>query len=137
MADLDSSTKECAQVCALHTGPHLASLRKIEMVAVLCTNETIPNFLSFLLPSPRPPGADGPHRGRGHVGRHYPYTNNIWCRSVHVLLRYRSKTANMQKFPIDSRYQFYVLDFCLGLAIFFVCFVCSCVLSYSLTYEII
>ena len=33
------------QVCALHTGPHLASLRKIEMVAVLCTNETTPNLL--------------------------------------------------------------------------------------------
>ena len=30
-----------------YTGPHLASLRKIEMVAVLCTNETAPNFLSF------------------------------------------------------------------------------------------
>ena len=25
----------------------LASLREIEMVAVLCTNETTPNFLSF------------------------------------------------------------------------------------------
>ena len=47
LADLDDSTTECAQVCALHTGPHLASLRKIEMVAVLCTNETTPNFLSF------------------------------------------------------------------------------------------
>ena len=32
------------QVCALHTGPHLASLRKIEMVAVRSTNETTPNF---------------------------------------------------------------------------------------------
>ena len=31
----------------IHTGPHLASLRKTEMVAVLCTNETTPNFLSF------------------------------------------------------------------------------------------
>jgi len=47
LADLDGSTTECAQVCALHTGPHLASLRKTEMVAVLCTNETTPNFLSF------------------------------------------------------------------------------------------
>ena len=28
-------------------GPHLASLRKIEMVAVLCTNETTSNFMSF------------------------------------------------------------------------------------------
>ena len=47
LVDLDGSTTECAQVCALHTGPHLASLRKIKMVAVLCTNETTPNFLSF------------------------------------------------------------------------------------------
>ena len=47
LADLDDSTTECAQVCALHTEPHLASVRKIEMVAVLCTNETTPNFLSF------------------------------------------------------------------------------------------
>jgi len=47
LADLDGSTPECAQVCALHTGRHLASLRKIEMVAVRSTNETTPNFLSF------------------------------------------------------------------------------------------
>jgi len=26
----------------------------------------------------------------------------IWCGSVHALLRYRSKTTKMQKFPIDS-----------------------------------
>jgi len=45
--DLDGSTPECAQVCALHIGLHLASLRKIEMVAVRSTNETTPNFLSF------------------------------------------------------------------------------------------
>ena len=57
-------------------------------------------FWVFTSPSPRPPGADGPHRGRGHVGRHCPYTNNIWCGSVHALLRYRSKTAKMQKFPL-------------------------------------
>ena len=59
-------------------------------------------FWVFNSPSPRPLGADGPHRGRGHVGRHCPYTNNIWCGSVHALLRFRSKTAKMQKFPIDS-----------------------------------
>ena len=102
-ADLDSFTTECAQVCTLHIGPHLASLRKIEMVAVLCTNETPPQFFEFLTPPPpRPPGADGPNRGRGHVGRHCPYSNNIWCGSVHALLRYRSKNDKMQKFPIDS-----------------------------------
>ena len=61
-----------------------------------------PIFWVFNSPSPRPPGADGSHRGRGHVGRHCPYTNNICCGSVHALLRYRSKTAKMQKFPIDS-----------------------------------
>ena len=88
---------------AIHIGLHLASLRKIEMVAVLCTNETTPQFFDFLTsPPPHPPGADGHHRGRGHVGRHCPYTNNIWCGSVQALLRCRSKTAKMQKFPIDS-----------------------------------
>jgi len=46
-ADLDDSTPECAQVCALHIGPHLASLIKIEMVAVRSTNETTPHFLNF------------------------------------------------------------------------------------------
>jgi len=61
-----------------------------------------PNFLSFNSPSPHPPGADGHHRWKWHVGRHCPYTNNIWCESVQALLRYRSKTAKMQKFPIDS-----------------------------------
>ena len=62
-----------------------------------------PQFFEYLTPlPPAPPGADGSHRGRGHVGRHCPYTNNIWCGSVHALLRYRSKTAKMQKFHIDS-----------------------------------
>ena len=59
-------------------------------------------FWVFNSPSPRPPGADERHSGRGHVGRHCPNTNNIWCGSVHALLRYRSKTAKMQKFHIDS-----------------------------------
>ena len=55
LADLDGSIPECAQVCALHTGLHLASLRKREMVAVLCTNETTPQFFEFLtLPPPTP-----------------------------------------------------------------------------------
>ena len=69
------------------------------MVAVLYMR---PQFFEFL--TPPPPGADGPHRGRGHVDRHCPYINNIWCGSVHALLRYRSKTAKMQKFLIDSHY---------------------------------
>jgi len=41
LADLDGSTLECAQVCALHIDPHLATLRKIEMIAVRSTNETV------------------------------------------------------------------------------------------------
>jgi len=61
-----------------------------------------PPFFEFLTPLPPPLGADGPQRGKRHVGRHSPYTNKIWCGTVHALLRYRSKTAKMQKFPIDS-----------------------------------
>ena len=64
-----------------------------------------PSFYFFLkLSLPPLPGADGPQRGRGHVGRHCPYINKIWCGSVHALLRYRSKTAKMQKFPIDENF---------------------------------
>jgi len=55
----------------------------------------------FDFSSTHPPGAAGPQSGRGHVGRHCPYTNKIWCGSVHALLRYRSKNIEMQKFPID------------------------------------
>jgi len=44
LADLDGSTPDCAQVCALHIEPHLATLTKIEMVAVHSTNETTPIF---------------------------------------------------------------------------------------------
>ena len=55
LADLDSSIPECAQVCALYIEPHLATLRKIEMVAVLCTNETTPQLFSvFNSPYPAP-----------------------------------------------------------------------------------
>jgi len=64
LADLDGSTPECVQVCALHIEPHLATLKKIEMVAVLCTNETTPHFGVFNTPPP-PPVADGPQRGGG------------------------------------------------------------------------
>jgi len=63
LADLDGSTPKCAQVCAIHIGLHLASLRKIEMVAVLYTNETTPQFFQFLTPPPptpqRPMGTTG------------------------------------------------------------------------------
>ena len=60
LADLDGSTPECAQVCALHIGLHLASLRKIEMVAVLCTNETTPMSFSLFCP---PSGGRRPPKG--------------------------------------------------------------------------
>ena len=36
-----------------------------------------PPFLEFFTPPPRLQGADGPQRGKGHVGRHCPYTNNF------------------------------------------------------------
>ena len=42
LADLDGSIPECAQVCVLHIELHLEALRKIEMAAVHCTNETTP-----------------------------------------------------------------------------------------------
>ena len=57
-------------------------------------------FFEFLTPPPPPTGANGSHRGRGHVGRHCPYTNGVdpctRCRDI------AQKTAKMQKFPIDS-----------------------------------
>jgi len=44
LSDLYGSIPECAQVCALHIEPRFATLRKIEMVALHCTNETTPIF---------------------------------------------------------------------------------------------
>jgi len=102
LADLDGYIPECAEISALHIELHLATLRKIKMVAVLCTNEITPNYFEFLTFPPPPPRADRPQRGKRHVGRHCPYTNKIWRKCVHALLRYGSKNAKMQKFPIDS-----------------------------------
>ena len=66
LADLDSSIPECAQVCALHIRLHLALLRKIEMVAVLYTNQTTPQFFEFLTPPPlTPQGPIGTTGGGG------------------------------------------------------------------------
>ena len=62
----------------------------------------LPFFEILTPPSPTPRGQWTPQWGKGHVGRHCPYTYTIWRGSVHVLLRYCSKTAKMQKFPIDS-----------------------------------
>jgi len=106
LADVDGSAPESMQVCALHIEPHLATLIKIKMVAVRSTNETTPQFFEFFYsPSPTPQAAMDPE-GEGNVGRHCPYTNKSWCVCgyVHALLRYRSKTAKMQKFPIDSHF---------------------------------
>jgi len=61
-ADLDGSAPECAHVYALHIEPHLEALRKIEMVAVLCTNET-PYYFEFLTPPPAPQGPMDPRKG--------------------------------------------------------------------------
>jgi len=36
------------------------------------------------------------------LGRLWEVDLKIWCKCVHALLRYRSKTTKMQKFPIDS-----------------------------------
>ena len=57
-----------------------------------------PNVLSFLTPPPPPPGADWHHKV--HVGKHCPYTNNIWCGSVQALLRYRSKPPKCKNSPL-------------------------------------
>jgi len=65
LADLDGSIPECAQVCALHIESHLEALKKIEMVAIQCTNETTPIFWAFNSPSTRPQGPMDPRRGRG------------------------------------------------------------------------
>ena len=66
LADLDGSTPEYAQVCALHIVRYLASLRKIEMAAVLCTNETTSQCFKFL--TPPPPALQGPMGTTGGEG---------------------------------------------------------------------
>ena len=50
-----------------------------------------------------PPRGRWTPQGKGaRIDRHFTYTNKIWYGSVHALLRYRSKSTKMQKFPIDS-----------------------------------
>jgi len=68
-----------------------------------------PPILEFLTPPPPPHRGRWTPQGREHVGRHCPYTNKIWCGSVHALLRYRSITAKMQKSqltPIATKISF-------------------------------
>ena len=43
-----------------------------------------------------------PQKGRRHVPTQATPACKIWRESARGLLRYRSKTAKMQKFPIDS-----------------------------------
>ena len=38
-----------------------------------------PQFFEFLTPPPPAPRGRWIPQGKGHVGRHCPYTNNIWC----------------------------------------------------------
>ena len=59
LTDLDGSTLECAQVCALHTGLHLASLREIEKVAVLFTKMSTLTPKNVQPPAPKAPGPMG------------------------------------------------------------------------------
>jgi len=102
LANLDGSIPKCAQVCPLHIEPHLEALRKIEMVAVLCTNETTPIFFRDLTPPPPAPRGRWTPEREVALRQTLSYTNKICCGSVHALLRYCSKTTEMQKFPIDS-----------------------------------
>ena len=62
----------------------------------------LPFFEILTPPSPTPRGQWTPQWGKGHVGRHCPYTYTILCGFVHALLRYRSKTTKIKKYPIDS-----------------------------------
>ena len=62
-----------------------------------------PQFFEFLTPPPPvPQGPMGTTEGGGTSADIFPTRVIIWCGSVQALLRYRSKTAKMQKFFIDS-----------------------------------
>jgi len=72
-------------------------LSRAVFVPVLSTTETTPYFFEFLTFSPNPRG------GRGTSADVY----EIWCGSVHELLRYRSETTEMQKLtPIVTKISF-------------------------------
>ena len=103
LADLDGSIPECAQVCALHIGLHSASLRKIEMVAVLCTNETTPQFFEFL--TPPPPAPQGPMHPTGGGGTSADIVRTQIIFGVDPCTRcwdIAQKPPKCKKFPIDS-----------------------------------
>jgi len=93
---------------------HFASLRKIEMVAVLCTNGPPPcHFPTFC-----PQGVADPQKGRRHVPTQATPACKIWRESARGLLRNRwpNKQTNIQisqgggqkvetysrKFPFES-----------------------------------
>ena len=102
LADLDGSTRMCAGLCPTYwTTYGIAEKNRNGSCPMHEWDQS--NFFEFLTAPPHaPPRANGPHRGRGHVGRHCPYINKTWCGSAHALLGYRSKTAKMQKFPVYS-----------------------------------
>ena len=73
---------------------HFASLRKIEMVAVLCTNGPPPcHFPTFC-----PQGVADPQKGRRHVPTQATPACKIWRESARGLLRNRwpNKQTNIQ-----------------------------------------
>ena len=90
----------CA-VCALHIGLHLASLREIEMVAVLCTNET-PNFLSFNSPSPALQGPMDPTGGGGMSADIVPTQIKFGVDASTRCWDIAQKPPKCKKIPIDS-----------------------------------
>ena len=65
-----------------------------------------PPFFEFLTPPPPAPRGRWAPQGEGHVGRHCPYTTNIWCGSVQALPRYRSKCKNSPLTPIVTKISF-------------------------------
>jgi len=110
LADLDGSTPECAQVCALHIGLHLASLSEIEMVAVLCTNETTPQFFEFLTPPPPAPQGPMGTTARGGVLADIVPTQIIFgvdpCKRCWDIAQQPPKCKNSPLTPIVTKISF-------------------------------
>ena len=61
LANVDGSMSECAQVCALHTRPHLATLRKTETADGCCYRRKPQNwyYVTHFLAHPVEPVTDG------------------------------------------------------------------------------
>jgi len=110
LADLDGSIPECAQVCAVHIGLHLASLRKTEMVAVLFTNETTPQFFEFLTPPPHTPQGPMGTTGEGGTSADIVPTQIIVgvdpCKSCWDIAQKPPKCRNSPLTPIVTKISF-------------------------------